>query len=362
MKPIHAVTGALGYSGRAIAERLVARGCLVRTLTNSPGRPNPFGEDLEIRPLRFDRADELVGSLRGAEVLFNTYWVRFNYAGRSRGQCVRFSHVEAVANTKALFEAAKAAGVRRVVHVSILNPRGIDADVVGLRRPPPTSLRSATSPVGNGGGEGGDLVRRSPSEALASRLSYYAGKAELEDALRETGVSQAILRPGVLFGRHDILVNNIAWVLRHLPVFGLFGGGRYGIRPMHVDDFADLAVRVAFEDTDTVTDAVGPERFEFGELVRRIAGLIGVRRAIVPVPEWTGVIASAVLGPLLHDVVLTRDEIAALTAGFLDSRAGSTGRIRLTDWVGEHADTLGRLYHSELRRRRDTSFGYTATA
>lgn len=343
MEPLHVVTGALGYSGRAIAERLIARGVRVRTLTNSPDRPNPFGDRLEIRPLRFDRAEELVDSLRGAGVLYNTYWVRFN---RRRG-AVRFTHEEAVANTKALFEAARAAGVRRVVHVSILNPRGLAVNDDPCGTPPPTRVRRGTSPHGEG-------------EGLASGLSYYAGKAALEDALRRSGLSHAILRPGVLFGRNDILVNNIAWVLRHLPVFGLFGGGGYGIRPMHVDDFADLAVARAFEDSDSVTDAVGPERFEFGEMVRAIAGLIGVRRAIVPVPAWAGCLASAALGPIVGDVVLTRDEIAALVAGLLDSEAESTGSIRLTDWVHEHADILGRVYASEMRRRCDRGLGYSA--
>lgn len=187
-----------------------------------------------------------------------------------------------------------------------------------------------------------------------------AGKAALEEDLRSTGLSHAILRPGVLFGRNDILINNIAWVLRRLPVFGLFGGGRYGIRPMHMDDFADLAASRAFETEDSVTDAVGPERFEFRDMVRRIAGLLGVRRLMVPVPDWAGLLASAALGPMVGDVVLTRGEIAALTAGFLDSPAKSTGSIRLTEWVREHAASLGRNYASEMLRRRDREFGYSA--
>jgi len=331
------VTGALGYSGKAIAERLLDRGVRVRTLTNSPDRPNPFGDRLEIRPMRFDRPGELGESLRGADVLVNTYWVRFN---RPRGR-VRFTHAGAVENTRRLFDAARAAGVRRVVHVSILNPAG--ADEPGVETDPARRSRGLSTRSGR----------------LAARLSYYSGKAELEGVLRGSGLSHAIVRPGVLFGRRDILVNNIAWVLRHVPVFGLFRGGRYGIRPMHVDDFADLVVRRAFEEADTVTDAVGPERFEFRGLVREIARLIGVRRPMVSVPNWAGVLASAAVGALVDDVVLTRDEIRALTAGLLDSDAASTGSVRLTDWVAEHAGTLGRVYHSEMARRLDRVSGYS---
>jgi NAD(P)-dependent dehydrogenase (short-subunit alcohol dehydrogenase family) len=159
-----AVTGALGYSGRAITEQLLERGARVRTLTNSPGRPNPFGGRLELRPLAFADRAQLVESLRGIDVLVNTYWVRFNHR--------LFTFDQAVANTRSLFAAAAEAGVRRIVYTSILKPE-----------------------EGRG-------------------LAYYEGKLALEQALRAAGTSYAIVRPGVLFGRGDILVNNIAWMLR----------------------------------------------------------------------------------------------------------------------------------------------------
>ena len=121
-------------------------------------------------------------------MLYNTYWVRFNYGS--------FSHAAAVENTLALFAAARQAGVGRVVHLSIANP-------------------SEDSP-----------------------LEYFRCKARLERALRESGLSYAILRPTVLFGGQDILINNIAWMLRRLPVLGVFGDGRYRLQPIYVDDLA----------------------------------------------------------------------------------------------------------------------------
>jgi uncharacterized protein YbjT (DUF2867 family) len=100
-----------------------------------------------------------------------------------------FNHADAIHNTLVLFNAAKAAGVRRIVHLSITNP-------------------SVTSP-----------------------LEYFRGKAILEQALRELGIPYAILRPTVIFGKEDILMNNIAWVLRHMPFFGVFGDGTYRLQP-----------------------------------------------------------------------------------------------------------------------------------
>lgn len=306
-RPLHIVTGALGYSGRAIAERLLARGLRVRTLTNSPNRPNPFGARLEIHALAFDEPARLAESLRGAEVLYNTYWVRFNHR--------LFTFERAVRNTKTLFDAARAAGVRRVVHVSILHPER---------------------------GQG---------------LEYYEGKAELEGALRASGLSGAVLRPGVLFGRGDILVNNIAWVLRHLPVFGVFGDGQYGIQPMHVDDLADLAVEQGERREDVVIDAVGPERFTYRGLVEEIGRIIGVRRRIVRVSPGIGHVVARMLGPVVGDVIITREEIEGLMRGLLASEA-PPGKTRLTEWARAHRDELGTRYASEVGRRvkRDVEY------
>lgn len=306
--PLHVVTGALGYTGRAVTERLLAHGDRVRTLTNSPRRPNPFGPRLEIRPLAFGDPAALRRALEGADLLFNTYWVRFNHR--------LFTFEQAVRNTRALFEAARDAGVRRIVHVSILH-----AD-------------------------------------QADDLGYYKGKHELEDALRASGVPHAIVRPGVLFGRGDILVNNIAWVLRRLPVFGVFGTGRYRLRPLHVDDMAALMIDCAGRTGDLTVDAVGPETFEFCELVRTLAQIIGVRRPIVRVPRWLGYAVSRVVNPFVGDVIITWEEILGLTRGILDSSAPATGKTRLTEWAPRHAQELGRRYASEVGRRvrRDVAY------
>jgi uncharacterized protein YbjT (DUF2867 family) len=307
--PLRVVTGALGYSGKAIAERLFARGDRVRTLTNSQNRPNPFGERLEVRPLAFNDHAALVGSLRGAETLINTYWVRFNHR--------LFTFDQAVANTIRLFEAARDAGVGRIVHVSIMKPE-----------------------QGRG-------------------LAYYDGKLRLEEALRGLGVPHAILRPGVLFGRGDILVNNIAWVLRHLPVFGVFGDGRYGIQPMHVDDFAALAVGAIDAPSGSVLDAAGPEKFEYRELVREVARIIGVGRPIVSVPPPVGYAVSKLINPIVGDVIITREEIEGLMRGLLFSDHPPAGTTRLTEWAARHRDRLGRRYASEVGRRTDrvTEYG-----
>jgi NADH dehydrogenase len=305
---LHVVTGAFGYSGQYIASRLLEEGHRVRTLTNSGQRANPFGALIEVQPLAFDNPAALANSLRGASVLYNTYWIRFNHRA--------FSHSEAVANTLALFEAAKRAGVGRIVHVSITKP-------------------SEDSP-----------------------FEYFHGKARLERALVESGLSHAILRPAVLFGGADILINNIAWVLRHLPVFGIIGSGQYRLQPIHVEDFAALAVHQGRQMANCVVDATGPETFTYRELVERLGAVIGCRRRLVSVPPALGHLAAVLLGVLVGDVVLTRDEIDALAADLLVTDSPPAGTTRLSDWARAHADQLGRRYASELARRRNRKDAY----
>jgi NADH dehydrogenase len=305
---IHVVTGAYGYSGKYIASRLLDAGHRVRTLTSSLNRPNPFGEKVEAFPLSFDDFDRLCESLRGASVLYNTYWVRFNHE--------KFKHAAAVENTLTLFRAAKKAGVRRVVHVSITNP-------------------SEDSP-----------------------LEYFRGKAKLERALRESGLSWAILRPTVLFGKEDILINNIAWTLRKFPIVGVFGDGKYRLQPIYVDDLAKLAVEQGSQMENVVIDAIGPETFTYRELVEKIGRTIGKPRPLISVSPTAGYVVGWVLGKWVGDVMITREEIEGLMGDLLFVDSPPAGEVKLTDWVKEHEQDLGKRYASELARRLNRNEAY----
>lgn len=304
----HAVTGAFGYSGKYIARRLLDKGHKVITLTNSLHRTNPFGEKVQAHPFSFDRPDKLIDILSGVSVLYNTYWVRFNHK--------KFTHADAVKNTITLFDAAKEAGVERIIHISITNP------------------------------------------SVDSHLEYFSGKAKLEEVLKNLGLSYVILRPTVLFGKEDILINNIAWVLRRFPVFGVFGNGQYRLQPIYVDDLAELAVDQGENKEDIVINAIGPETFTYKGLVETIGDIIGKKRPIISVPPAVGFIASILIGKLVDDVMITREEIDGLMSDLLYVDSPPVGKMKLTDWVGEHADSLGRRYTSELARRKDRQSEY----
>ena len=302
MNPSIVVTGAFGYSGSRIARRLLEAGHKVRTLTNSPTRGHPLAGQIAAEPFNFDAPEKLARSLEGRATLINTYWVRFDHK--------RFDHATAVENTLKLFAAAKRAGVGRIVHVSITNPE-----------------------------EG-------------STLPYFHGKGRLERALRESGMPHTILRPAVLFGDGDILINNIAWALRHLPCFGVFGDGAYKLQPIHVEDFAAVAVREAFESGNRTIEAIGPETFTYCELARTLGEIIGCRRPIFGVPPWFGYAAGRFVGWWHRDEFVTREEVIGLMENRLFVDAPPAGTTKLTGWARQHAATLGRTYASELARRR----------
>jgi NADH dehydrogenase len=305
---LHVVTGAFGFSGKYIARRLLDAGCRVRTLTNSPRRKNPFGDAVEVHPLNFDAAAQLTESLRGAKVLYNTYWVRFNYGN--------FGHGTAVENTIKLFRAAKEAGVERIVHTSITNP------------------------------------------SIDSPLEYFFGKARLERTLIDSGLPYSILRPAVLFGREDILINNIAWAVRKFPVVFIFGNGEYRLQPIFVDDFAKLAVEQGEKAGNFTVNAIGPETFTYRNLVRMIGQAIGKNRLLIGVPPLVGLMASKVIGRLVGDVLITREEIRGLMGNLLYANAPPAGETKLSEWVREHAAELGVRYANELARRKDREKAY----
>lgn len=305
---IHTVTGAFGYSGKYIARRLLDAEYQVRTITNSPNRANPFGGAVKAYSFNFDNPKKLTESLRGASVLYNTYWVRFNYKD--------FTHSLAVENTLKLFRAAKEAGIRRIVHVSITNP------------------------------------------SEKSHLEYFRSKAKLERALVESGLTYAILRPAVLFGKEDILINNIAWFLRKFPVFGVFGDGNYRLQPIYVDDLAKLAVEQGQKTENCIIDAIGPETFTYRGLVEEIGRIIGKPKPILSIPPAIGYWVGSMVGKMVGDVTITRDEIEGLMADLLCTSSPPAGDTRLTDWARENSARLGLRYASELARRKNRVESY----
>jgi NADH dehydrogenase len=301
------VTGAFSYSGSHIARRLLDAGRRVRTLTFHPDRDHPLQEHVETAVYRFDDPTALARSLEGVSTLYNTFWVRFDHG--------HTSFAGAIERSRVLFFAARRAGVERIVHISITNP------------------------------------------SIESPLPYFRGKALVEYALAQSGVPYSIVRPTWVYGgQRDVLANNIAWILRRMPAFAIPGDGTYEVQPVHIDDLARICIDTAQSGHDELIDAAGPETMAFRDLVKLVRRAVNAHTPIIRIPPAVMAATARALGLLVHDVVLTPDEIKGLMAGLLVSHDPPLGAIAFSQWLAEHNTSIGRAYANELDRHfaRDT--------
>ncbi len=308
LKRTAAVTGAFSYTGSYIARALLDRGWDVITLTRDPNRPHPLQGRVKAFPLDFSNLDQLQNHLKDVHTLVNTYWVRFNYPGSSFDQ--------AVENSRMLIQAAERAGVRRIIHVSVSN-----AD-------------------------------------LKSSLPYYRGKAEVEEIVKTSAMSWTILQPTLIFGKEEVLVHNIAWLLRHFPAFAIAGDGNYRVQPIAVEDLAELAAQAASTTANQVLPAAGAEIYTYSQLVDLLKQTVRSRALVLHLPPWVTLLLAKIVGLLLGDVTLTREELQGLMEERLYVGEPALGKTNFSHWATENKDTLGVRYRNELKRHHKRSRTY----
>lgn len=294
------VTGAFGYIGKYITQHLLEQGEEVKTITTHPDKPNPFGASVMSHKYDFDDPKRLIDHLRGAHTLYNTYWIRFPFDSLTFESAVR--------NTEVLFSCASAAGIRKIVHISVTNA-------------------SRTSP-----------------------LPYYRGKGEQEALLTKCGISYSIVRPTLVFGKEDILVNNIGWLIRHFPLFPIFGDGKYKVQPVCVYDLARISVGASRSPNGMVIDAIGPETYTFNDFVSSIVTSLAAICKPIHVSPAFGIACGKLIGFALGDILLTSDELRGLMSNLLTSDQKPNGTIKFSDWLKENRDLLGAMYSSEIKR------------
>lgn len=299
-KDFDVVTGAFGFLGAYLAARLLARGRQVNTLTGHPERQGSLTGKVKVSPFHFERPEQLAKDLEGAKTLYNTYWIRFE-----RGAATFDLTLE---RTRILAEAAARAGVRHLVQFS-----SVGADE-------------------------------------RSDLPYFRAKAEAEKLVAASFPGVTIIRPTLMFGVESLLFNNLAWMLKKMPVFAVCGRGDYLLQPVYVDDVAAAAVTAEPSAESRILEIGGPETCSYRELLQQLAAVVGARLRVLQVRMERLMQMTSTLAHLTDDVLMTRDEAEALVRGMLVASGPAAGSTRLSSWLEDHGQELGKTYQSVLDR------------
>jgi NADH dehydrogenase len=263
------VTGASGFVGRHIIDQLVERGHRPRALLRDAARrpfANPHAVDV-VQGSLGDRA-ALERLTRGTDAVIHLVGIIVE-RGAATFDAV---HVE---GTRAVVSAARAAGVRRFVHMSALGARD-----------------------------------------TADATAYHRTKARGEAVVRDAGVPHVIMRPSFISGRGNVPIATLARVHRFAPVVPVFGDGSYPLQPVWIGDVA-LAFALAAEgqSSDGAFELGGPSAMPYAEFVRAIGRASGHPRRLVHVPLGLMRLAARAFDLLGPFAPLTSDQLQMLVEG-----------------------------------------------
>jgi uncharacterized protein YbjT (DUF2867 family) len=294
------LTGAFSYTGRYIGQELLRRKISFQSLTNHP-RPSVFpSASIPVAPLQFQDAPSLIATLRKSTILVNTYWIRYPAKG--------ISHETAVQNIEFLVQCAKQAGIHKIIHISVSNP------------------------------------------SKDSQLSYYKGKAEAEEIIQQSGIPFTILRPTLVFGKEDVLLHNIAWLLRYFPFFVFPSPSTCFIQPIFAEEVGCFAVESIHSYPNQTMDLAGPEVVSMKEMVQKIGRATGYTRPIYSTSLGITMAAVRILNTILHDRIITEEEILGLQNNLLVSSQPPLGKISFSDWLVQEGSSLCSHYINDYKR------------
>ncbi len=260
------VTGSTGYVGRRIVQRLVEEGQPVRCLVRSTSdRTVVEGLGVETRQGDVTDLPSLKSACEGVDSVVHTVAII-----RERGKAT-FDAVNHM-GTRNVAEAAREAGVGRLVHLSAI-------------------------------GAGPD-----------TRYPYLYSKWQAEEAVRESQVPHVILRYSIIFGPGDEFINALAAVVKLAPVTPIIGSGKTAFQPIHVEDAARCA-SLALRDEGLLGEVLevgGPDRLSYRQIVDAIISSLGVRRIKARVPVNLMKLAAPLLGVVVPHPPITPTQLAMI--------------------------------------------------
>lgn len=303
--------GGSGFIGSQAVRALARLGWRIRVAVRNPVlaiEVQPLGDPGQIQFMRCDvtKADDVAAAVRGSDAVVNLVGVLHD-GGGTRG--FKSAHVEAAKN---IAQAAKAAGVERVVQISAI---GADAN---------------------------------------SRSAYARTKGEAENEIRAVYPDAVILRPSLVFGASDGFLNRFAAMATMAPALPLIGGGKTQFQPVYVGDVAEAVARAVIrgDAAGRTFELGGPDVFSFREVLELVCRETGRNRPLLPIPFPVARLMGSVfqvVGVLGLTPPLTRDQVVMLQS----DNIVAPGAAGLTDLGMVHPTSMGSIAPSYLWRYRD---------
>lgn len=262
------VFGGSGFIGRRLVTRLLEVGARIKIAARDPKAvtlpPGQGSGSVETVKASINDDGAVRAAIAGSTAVVNLVGILHEGGGQS------FAGVH-VDGAKRVAAAAKAAGARRLVHMSALGA-------------------SANSP------------------SLYARTKA-AGEAAVREAFREA----SIVRPSIVFGPEDDFFNRFAAMAKISPALPLIGGGTTRFQPVYVEDVAAAIARLAQDDTTAgkTYELGGPGVYSFRELMEMMLKVKKIARALVPIPFFVAEIQGTFL-QMLPTPPLTRDQVELL--------------------------------------------------
>jgi uncharacterized protein YbjT (DUF2867 family) len=263
------ITGATGYIGRHLAARLAANGERPRCLVRNKRRAASIlpADKVELVEGDTTRPETLPAAVQGVDAIVHTAFITADRK-QSVGNHYNETNVRGTAN---LVQAAKDAGVQRIIEVSGL---GTKPDKPG---------------------------------------SYMQGRYLAEKMVKESGLSWTIIQPSVLFGKDAPFIKGLTDLIRSAPVVPLIGGGSILFQPIYVEDVVTVIVKV-LEDPSGTADKTytigGPEYHSFTQIIDELLHTMHKTRIKAPAPTQLVGVGAAVMEAVLPKPPLTRAAMA----------------------------------------------------
>lgn len=263
-----AVTGATGFVGRNLVNRLLKDNHEVTVLAHHKSGENLFDNRVRLFTGSVSNIAEMVPVFQNSLIVFHLVGIitetRKNTFEKTVAQ-----------GTRNLVAASREANVKKIIYLSAL---GTSAD---------------------------------------AETAYHKTKYQAERAIKESGLDWTIFRASVIYGKNDGFLRTMSSVIKFLPFIPIFGDGKYKMQPVFIEDLTDVLTKALVYPLSSrqTIDIGGPEQLEYVMVMEMIKKALRKRRLNFHIPFAVIMPGAAILERVLRPAPLTVDMLKMLKMG-----------------------------------------------